>query len=121
MARIPNSIGLALSGGGYRASLFHLGVTKRLHELGILQKITHLSSVSGGSIFSAYLADAMIKKGNGKTLSFESWEKDIAAPFIAFVNSDIRTKLILKYFIWGQFNTNLRANALAEQLSLIHI
>jgi len=48
-------IGLALSGGGYRASLFHLGSLWRLNELGWLKKINEITSVSGGSITSAYL------------------------------------------------------------------
>jgi len=47
-------IGLALSGGGYRAAVFHLGVLKKLHELNVLEKITSLSTVSGGSIVGAY-------------------------------------------------------------------
>src|SRR6266581_394163 len=31
-------IGLCLSGGGFRASLFHLGALRRLNELGILAR-----------------------------------------------------------------------------------
>jgi len=31
-------IALCLSGGGFRASLFHLGALRRLHEVGILQR-----------------------------------------------------------------------------------
>lgn len=46
-------IGLALSGGGYRAMLFHLGSFLRLFELGLLQNAARISSVSGGSIVSA--------------------------------------------------------------------
>lgn len=49
-------IGLALSGGGYRAMLFHLGSLWRLLEIGALQKVDRISSVSGGSITSAQLA-----------------------------------------------------------------
>ena len=60
MARELTGQGLALSGGGYRASLFHLGVTRRLHELGILQATTRLSSVSGGSILAGFLAHRML-------------------------------------------------------------
>lgn len=41
---------LALSGGGYRAMLFHVGALWRLNELGELGRLTHISSVSGGSI-----------------------------------------------------------------------
>jgi NTE family protein len=48
-------IGLCLSGGGFRAMLFHLGVLWRLNELGYLRKIDRISSVSGGSITAAWL------------------------------------------------------------------
>lgn len=47
-------IGLALSGGGFRASIFHLGVIRRLEELGIMKDVSVLSTVSGGSIIGAY-------------------------------------------------------------------
>lgn len=49
-------IGLALSGGGYRAMVFHVGALIRLNEVGLLRKIKRVSSVSGGSITSAVLA-----------------------------------------------------------------
>jgi predicted acylesterase/phospholipase RssA len=47
-------IGLALSGGGFRAAIFHLGVIRRLEELGIMQQVKVISAVSGGSIIAAY-------------------------------------------------------------------
>lgn len=46
---------LALSGGGYRATLFQIGAIMRFNEVGLLRKLRCLSSVSGGSITSAYL------------------------------------------------------------------
>lgn len=46
-------IGLALSGGGYRAALLHAGVLMELDRRGI--PITNISSVSGGSIIGAYI------------------------------------------------------------------
>ena len=49
-------IGLALSGGGFRAAGFHLGVIRKLQDLKLLDKIDLLSCVSGGSIAGAYLA-----------------------------------------------------------------
>lgn len=52
-------IGLALSGGGFRASIFHLGVIRRLEELGIMAEIGVISSVSGGSIVAAYYVRRM--------------------------------------------------------------
>lgn len=46
-------IGLALSGGGFRAAFFHVGVLARLAELGLLRQVEVLSTVSGGSIVGA--------------------------------------------------------------------
>ncbi len=46
-------VGLALSGGGFRASLYHLGVLARLAEVGVLGRVEVLSTVSGGSIVGA--------------------------------------------------------------------
>lgn len=47
-------IGLGLSGGGFRASLFHIGVLARLAELDVLRRVEVLSCVSGGSIIGAH-------------------------------------------------------------------
>ena len=52
----PAAIGLAFSGGGYRATLFHAGAILRLNELGILSKSSRIASVSGGSITTGILA-----------------------------------------------------------------
>jgi NTE family protein len=49
-------IGIALSGGGFRAMLFHAGALARMNELGLLSKAKRIASVSGGSITSGYLA-----------------------------------------------------------------
>jgi NTE family protein len=48
-------LGLCLSGGGYRAMLFHTGALARLNELGWLKKLDAISSVSGGSIAAGLL------------------------------------------------------------------
>jgi NTE family protein len=49
-------IALCLSGGGYRAMIFHLGALWRLNQLGFLKKLSRVSSVSGGSITAGVLA-----------------------------------------------------------------
>src|SRR6185503_2045298 len=49
-------IALCLSGGGYRAMIFHLGALWRLNQLGFLKKLLRVSSVSGGSITAGVLA-----------------------------------------------------------------
>jgi NTE family protein len=43
-------LGIALSGGGFRATVFHLGSLARLAESGQLEDVTFLSTVSGGSL-----------------------------------------------------------------------
>ena len=48
-------IALALSGGGFRATLFHLGSLWRLNEMGWLPRLKVITSVSGGSITAGYL------------------------------------------------------------------
>lgn len=54
-ARLEPQTGLCLSGGGYRAMLFHLGGLIRFQELGVLAKVDRISSVSGGSIVAGLL------------------------------------------------------------------
>lgn len=51
----PDGIGLALSGGGYKAAAYHLGALIRLNELGYLRRTSRITSVSGGSIAAGYL------------------------------------------------------------------
>lgn len=53
---VTKRIGLALSGGGFRAAAFHLGVFRKLQQLNLLDKVDVLSCVSGGSIAGAHLA-----------------------------------------------------------------
>ena len=48
-------IALCLSGGGYRAMVFHLGTLWRLNEAGLLKTLNRVSSVSGGSITAGML------------------------------------------------------------------
>lgn len=50
-----HGIGLALSGGGYKAAAYHLGGLIRLNEVELLRKIDRIASVSGGSIAAGFL------------------------------------------------------------------
>ena len=51
---VTGKIGLALSGGGFRASLFHIGVLAHLAERDVLRRVEVISCVSGGSIVGAH-------------------------------------------------------------------
>lgn len=59
MTRGPDGtrIGLCLSGGGFRAALYGLGVVRYLAEAGLLSHVQAVSAVSGGSVAAAVLAD----------------------------------------------------------------
>lgn len=54
LGTFTGKVGLALSGGGFRASFFHVGVLAKLAELGVLPFVEVLSCVSGGSILGAH-------------------------------------------------------------------
>lgn len=91
-----SGIGLALSGGGFRAALFHIGSLQRLNEVGWLRKLSRITSVSGGSITSGLLGlrwreltfDANDIATNLQDLVFE--------PLRAFCSRDIDTWAIGK-------------------------
>ncbi len=55
LAKPQPGMALCLSGGGYRAMLFHLGALWRLNEFGLLRGLVRVSSVSGGSITAGML------------------------------------------------------------------
>jgi len=66
---------LSLSGGGYRAMIFHLGALWRLNEVGILSSLNRISSVSGGSITAGVLGmnwKQLDFDGQGRARNFES-------------------------------------------------
>lgn len=64
-----DGVALCLSGGGYRAMLFHAGALIRLNELGVLPKLSRVSSVSGGSITAGVLGL------NWKSLEFDCQDR----------------------------------------------
>jgi NTE family protein len=86
---------LCLSGGGYRAALFHLGAVRRLNECGLLGHLDMISSVSGGSILAAHLA-RIVTPWPASDHVFPDWETRVAAPFRAFCRCDIRTPALLR-------------------------
>src|SRR5437762_1106182 len=83
-------VALCLSGGGFRATLFHLGALRRLNELGVLGHVDTVTSVSGGSIMSAFLA-ARIQPWPEPGAAFAEWDRKVAAPVRAFCRRNLRT------------------------------
>ncbi|MEV6268218.1 patatin-like phospholipase family protein [Kribbella sp. NPDC051936] len=75
-------IGLCLSGGGFRAMLFHVGVLKRLNLAGQLRQLKRVSSVSGGSITAGLLGLRW------DDLTFD--DKDVATDFDEHITEPLR-------------------------------
>jgi len=92
---------LCLSGGGYRAAIFHLGAMLRLHERGELAGIGLFSAVSGGSIALAWLAKRYLELRAGPQETFGEWcarsdfRAQVLEPFRAVVARDLRTFSVL--------------------------
>lgn len=74
MAIDGKTIGLALSGGGFRATLFGLGSLLRLNDAGLLGRLDRVTSVSGGSILSGLLAHRWrtLQFVDGRAQNFDS-------------------------------------------------
>jgi len=99
-------IGLALSGGGFRASIFHLGIIRRLEELGIMKKVSVISSVSGGSIIAAYYVIEMERRLRERrtedpvpdkqmdSLRLELFE-EITGDFFCALDHNLRTRALI--------------------------
>ena len=51
--KIIDRLGLGLSGGGFRASFFHIGILAQMADQGLLRHVEVISTVSGGSIIGA--------------------------------------------------------------------
>ncbi len=82
-------LGLALSGGGFRATLYHLGVIRYLRDVGALQEVSDIASVSGGSILAAHLV-LNWDKYTGDEDEFSA----AASEIIDFVQFDIRNHIV---------------------------
>jgi NTE family protein len=113
---------LCLSGGGFRATLFHLGSILRLNELGVLGKLSTITSVSGGSILSAVLATRWSRLTLGVDGTFANLDEVVGSPVRSFCSHDLRTPLLLGSrlnplrwpALWKDW-FSVSANLLAEQ------
>ncbi|MDR3619647.1 MAG: patatin-like phospholipase family protein [Paludisphaera borealis] len=96
---LAGKFGLALSGGGFRASLFHIGVLARLAELDVLRHIEVLSCVSGGSIIGAYYyleVRKLFKEKAPKDIIRQDYldiVERIAREFLAGVQTNVRMRM----------------------------
>lgn len=84
-----SSLGLALSGGGFRATLYHLGVIRYLRDNGSLPLVADIASVSGGSVLAAHLV-LNWDRYTGSDADFA----EAAAEIVRFVQFDVRNRIV---------------------------
>ena len=82
-------ISLALSGGGIRAMVFHLGVLRLLAERNQMESVHQISTVSGGSLLVGIL------------LQENKLQWPTSKQFLSFIYPRLREKLCLRSFQWG--------------------
>jgi NTE family protein len=89
-------VGLSLSGGGYRAAMFHLGSLLRLSEAGLLPRLRTVSSVSGGSIVAGFLGmrwGELIFNDDGVATNFS---QIIIDPMLGFTGKGLDVAAVLR-------------------------
>jgi NTE family protein len=98
MPFLNKTLGLALSGGGFRATLFGLGSLWRLNELGLLQSLDRITSVSGGSILAGFLGYKWnsLRFSNGIA---ENFLEEIVSPLQQFCSQTIDIPSGIKGFL----------------------
>ena len=115
-----STIGLALSGGGFRATLYHLGVIRYLRDSGSLPLMGDIAAVSGGSILAAHLV-LNWDRYTGTDAEFA----EAAGEVIRFVQHDVRNRIVrrlpllfpIRLFgkLTGWSAANFTPNALLEK------
>jgi len=84
------NLGLSLSGGGFRATLFHLGVVRLLRDAGLLCKVKHICAISGGSILAGHLIQNWDAYNSDDDAEFEA----AAFEVLRFIQSDLRGRIV---------------------------
>lgn len=119
--RTRHGIALCLSGGGYRAALFHLGAVRRLNELGVLAQVSTVSGVSGGSIVANLLADPGLQFPKERAAVggvVGRFDELVAEPLARLTSRNIRTPALLsKALPWHWLARDAAIRALADELA----
>lgn len=107
---------LWLSGGGYRAALFHLGALTRLNEVGLLAQLGTVGAVAGGSIVGALVARGIAWPLQG---AYRDWPERVAEPLRAVARRNARARALLRRPLSGAAGAALEeryARELADAL-----
>jgi predicted acylesterase/phospholipase RssA len=120
-------VGLALSGGGFRAALYHIGVLAKLAEQDVLRRVEAISCVSGGSIIGAHYyleVRKLMREKSDEEITKEDYieiVKRIERDFLLGVQTNIRVRVLanpianLKMIFSSNYSRTLRVGELYEE------
>jgi NTE family protein len=109
-------IGLCLSGGGYRAMLFHVGALWRLYESGLLKQAKRVSSVSGGSMTAGLLGLKWSRLPDDPTVGRPDFEREVVDPIRDLAGQTVDVSAVFRgIFLPGNVADRV-AHAYAEHL-----
>lgn len=120
--------GLALSGGGFRASLFQIGILAALSEIDELRDVEIISCVSGGSIIGAYYylhLKRLLEEKSESEITKEDYIKiikEIEVDFLKAVQTNLRMQIFtnvfdnLKMIFSSKYSRSYRLGSLYEKL-----
>lgn len=100
---------LAFSGGGFRATFYSLGAYRRLVELGVQEIVSHISSVSGGSLTAGAILHGLMQ---GPFFDVDDFDRRVTMPLRRFGQLNLRRRLLL-----AALRPQLRWESLKNRLS----
>lgn len=127
MEGFRGKVGLALSGGGFRAAFFHIGVLARLAEIDALRHVEVLSTVSGGSIIGTHYyleLKQLLESKPDRTIVRQDYItliQRIQETFLKGVQRNLRMRVLsslwgnIRMFVLGDYTRSKRIGELYEQ------
>lgn len=120
----PGKLGLSLAGGGFRASLFHLGVLRRLAELDLLRRVEFISTVSGGTLIGVpyvLLLKKYLERSPEGRLSRDEYIAlidELDGVMTRGIQRNLRTRLLLNPF--GVFLALVTGDTLSRRMGRLY-
>lgn len=103
-------IALCLSGGGYRAMIFHVGALWRLYEARLLEGMARISSVSGGSITAGVLGLKWSKLGFDPANLRSDFVREVVGPLRGLAGETIDAdSIVLGALLPGRISDRIAA------------
>jgi NTE family protein len=105
-------LALSFSGGGFRATLAALGVLRFVADVGLLDQVRYVSSVSGGSLANGLFA-RYYEGVQAAGFSREALDEIVIYPFVRQISTASLTGVLLRN-LWRTVGSKTRTDLLAD-------